>query len=146
MDKKIVLLVEDNAQEAVKATKILRERGFKIMVATNLTDAMAYLKMLEGKLSGIVTDLHFPQMGFEHPKDSADKPSGFAVIIQAILANVPVVVCSNIDHHFADYAQVVIKGLEKMGGQPIPFIMDSKDWQRAAEKLINILPNKEVKE
>ena len=146
MDKRIVLLVEDDAQEAVKATKILRGHGFKVMIATNLTEALEYSRMLEGKLSGIVTDLHFPQMGFGHPKDSADKPSGFAVIIQAILANVPVVVCSNIDHHFADYAQVVIKGLEKMGGQPIPFIMDRKDWQRAAEKLINILPNKEVKE
>jgi len=145
MDKKVILLVEDDAQEAVKATKILREHGFKVMIATNLTEALEYSRMLEGKLSGIVTDLHFPQMGFDHPKDSADKPSGFAVIIQALLANVPVVVCSNIDHHFADYAQVVIKGLEKMSGQPIPFIMDEKNWQRAAEQLINLLQNKEVR-
>ena len=145
MDKKVILLVEDDAQEAVKATKILREHGFKVMIATNLTEALEDSRMLEGKLSGIVTDLHFPQMGFDHPKDSADKPSGFAVIIQALLANVPVVVCSNIDHHFADYAQVVIKGLEKMSGQPIPFIMDEKNWQRAAEQLINLLQNKEVR-
>ena len=145
MDKKLILLVEDDAQEAVKATKILREHGFKVMLATNLTEALEYFRMLESKLSGIVTDLHFPQMGFDHPKDSADKPSGFAVIIQALLANMPVVVCSNIDHHFADYAQVVIKGLEKMSGQPIPFIMDSKNWQRAAEQLINLLQNKEAR-
>jgi len=143
MGKKIVLLVEDDAQEAVKATKILRENGFKVMLATNLAEALEYSKMLEGKLSGIVTDLHFPQMGFEHPKDSADKPSGFAVIIQALLANVPVVVCSNIDHHFADYAQVVLRGLEKISDRPIPFIMDDKDWQKATEKLINILTQKE---
>lgn len=53
MDKKIVLLVEDNPEEIVIATKILRGQGFKVMIATNLTDAMSYFKMLEGKLSGI---------------------------------------------------------------------------------------------
>jgi len=57
MDKRIVLLVEDDAQEAVKATKILRGHGFKVMIATNLTEALEYSRMLEGKLSGIVTDL-----------------------------------------------------------------------------------------
>ena len=71
------MLVEDDTNEVVNATKILRGYGFKVMVATNLTDATAYFNMLKDKLSGIVTDLHFPQMDFNHPKDSADKPSGF---------------------------------------------------------------------
>lgn len=146
MDKKIVLLVEDSEEEIVIATKILRGHNFKVMVATNLTDAMSYFKMLEGKLSGVVTDLHFPQKDYEHPKDSVDKPSGFAVIVQTFLANVPVVVCSNIDHHFAEYVQIVLQGLEKISGRSIPFIMDNKDWKKAAEKLINILTEKEVRE
>ncbi|MEK7130534.1 MAG: hypothetical protein AAB793_02660, partial [Patescibacteria group bacterium] len=102
-----------------------------------------YFNMLKDKLSGIVTDLHFPQMDFNHPKDSADKPSGFAVIIQAVEAKIPVVVCSNIDHHFADYAQIVIKGLENISGQKIPFVMDDKNWQRAVEELINNLTKRE---
>lgn len=143
MDRKIVLLVEDNEQEVVAATKILREHNFKVVAATNLTDAMSYFKVMESRLSGVVTDLHFPQKDYEHPKDSADKPSGFAVIVQALLANVPVVVCSNIDHHFAEYVQIVLQGLEKISGRSIPFIMDNKDWKKAAEKLINILTEKE---
>lgn len=143
MDKKIILLVEDDTNEVVSATKILRGYGFKVMVATNLTDATAYFNMLKDKLSGVITDLHFPQMDFKHPKDSADKPSGFAVIVQAVQVKIPVVVCSNIDHHFADYAQIVIKGLESITGQKIPFVMDNKNWQRAAEELINNLTKRE---
>jgi hypothetical protein len=88
------------------------------------------------KISGIVTDLHFPER--ENGKD-AGNPNGLALITEAIAKNVPVSVCSNIDHHYAKYLQVVIINLEKLSGRKIPFTMDEKDWTRAIKSLKKIM-------
>ena len=143
----IVLLIEDQENELERAKEVLRNFGFKTAVATNLYDALRLLKQLERRIMGIVTDLHFPQ-GYEPgrwnviPPELNDptKPCGFAIVAEATKRGIPVVVCSNIDHHFAEYAKITIQALEALHPiQKIPFIMDSKDWQSAAQALGKLL-------
>jgi CheY-like chemotaxis protein len=138
---KIVLLVEDLPEEQEKAKKALAEHGFKVAVTSTLQDALRIWKSLEGKICGIITDLHFPEstsnnLGASDP----NKACGFAIVAEATRKGVPVVVCSNIDHHFCEYAKIVVEVLE--GFHPlkrIPFVIDSKNWERAVEQLQNLL-------
>ncbi len=58
---KIVLLIEDLPEEQEKAKKALTEYGYRAAVTSTLDDALRIWKSLEGKLAGIITDLHFPE-------------------------------------------------------------------------------------
>lgn len=138
---KIVLLIEDLPEEQEKAKKALVERGYKAAVTSTLADALRIWKSLEGKLAGIITDLHFPERTSDNPEASdPNKPCGFAIIAEATENGAPVVVCSNVNHHFCEYAKIVIDTLEKFHPlKKIPFVMDNKNWDRAAEELIKLI-------
>ena len=134
--KKIILIVEDLIEEQKIAKSVAVENGFGVVMTATLEDAFRLWKNLGDKIVGIVTDLHFPEK--ENGTDAAN-PNGLAVIIEAITKNVPVVVCSNINHHYAEYLKVVISGLEKLSGKRIPFTMDRKDWSIAITELKKII-------
>ncbi len=133
----IVLLIEDLPAEQEKAKKALAEHGFRAAVTSTLSDALRIWQSLEGKLAGIITDLHFPERTSNNPEASdPNKLCGLAIIAKTTETGTPVVVCSNVNHHFCEYVKIVIDILEKHHPlKRIPFIMDRKDWNEAAEEL-----------
>lgn len=129
--KKIILLVEDDQLGQKLAKKQLTEAGFGIVIADNLESAK---KMMEKvSVSGIVTDIHFPQR--PESKD-AEKPSGIAVVAIAVEQKIPVVIFSSFGHE-ADYLKDFAKSLEKVGGMEIPFV--GKNPQRATAEIKRLM-------
>jgi|GEM_PF-1449102 len=137
--KKIILLVEDLPEELEKAKSVITVAGFKAVVAGNLEDALRLWEKLGSKISGVITDLHFPDKE-DFTEQTGQSPNGLVVITEALLKNTPVSVCSNIDHHFAAYLKNVVGNLEKLTGRNIPFTMDRKNWQLALDELVKIIP------
>lgn len=137
---KIVLLIEDLPEEQEKAKKALAEHGFRAAVTSTLSDALRIWNSLENKLFGIITDLHFPERTSNSLEASdSNKPCGFAIIAKATEKGTPIAVCSNVNHHFCEYAKIVIETLEKFHPlKKIPFVMDNKNWNRAVEELIKL--------
>lgn len=135
----IVLLVEDLPEEQARAKAAFAAHDFRGAVAETLEDALRIWKGLGDKLCGIITDLHFPEGGSGGKRD-ASKPCGLAIVAEATRQGLPVVVCSDVDHHFAHYLEVVISVLGDFHPRGrIPFIMDRKDWDRAAEQLRKLI-------
>ena len=132
--KKIILIVEDLLEEIEKAKNAVMAKGFKVVVASNLEKAFQLLDSIS--VNGVITDLHFPEME-QHTKN--DNPCGLAVVTQAIIRQIPVVVCSNINHHFALYLKALFKDLEVIGGKKIPFSMDRKDWEVATNEIEKLI-------
>jgi predicted Fe-Mo cluster-binding NifX family protein len=132
----IILVVEDKTEEQKKAKEAVVGSGFKIVIASTLSDAERLMGMLKDKISGIITDIHFP----EQEDGKENNPCGIAVIVLAIQKNIPVVVCSDINSHSAGYLETVVRGLEKFAGRKIPFVMNRKNWDESLDKL------KEIKE
>lgn len=136
VQSKILLLVEDDREERENAKKIISDKGHRAAVASNLQDAQRILKQMHGKLGGILTDLHFP----ERTDQDATKPCGLAVVAEAVRLGIPVAICSNVDHHHADYLKVVVSVLaEAHPAKSIPFGMDSKDWAGAVDALCGLI-------
>jgi hypothetical protein len=142
----IILVVEDLAEEQSKAKEAVMQAGYRAAITGTLEDAFRIWKSLGEKVVGVITDLHFPEKTSDH-LDWSDpkKPCGLAVIAEATKRGMPVVVCSNINHHCVDYPQKVIEvfGQFHPAGR-IPFVMDSKNWDQACSELQKIL-EKEVK-
>lgn len=142
---KIVLIVEDLPEEQARAKEAAMAAGFRPAITATLNDAFRIWKSLEGKLAGVITDLHFPEMTSENSEYSdASKPCGLAIVAEATAKGIPVVVCSNINHHFVDYPKKVIDVLatfHPVGS--IPFVMDAKDWARAVVELNNVIEKEE---
>lgn len=140
----IILIIEDLPEEQQRAKEAVLSEGFRPAVTSTLTDAMRIWKSLEGKLVGIITDLHFPERTSDNPKwADPEKPCGLAIIARATQKALPVVVCSNIDHHFAEYVKEVIDVLETYHPTGrIPFVMDRKDWKQAIQELKKIIAKK----
>lgn len=136
--KKIILLVEDLPEELEKAKVIISSAGFKVVAASNLEDSLRLWDMLGDKIVGVITDLHFPEKE-NFADQSSGSPNGLVIITEALTRSVPVVVCSDINHHFAAYLAQVVRNLEKITGRVIPFTMDRKNWQMALEELVKIM-------
>jgi len=132
--KKIILIVEDLSEEIEKAKTAVIAKGFKVVVASNLEKAFQLIETIP--VSGVITDLHFPERD-GHQK--ADNPCGLAVVTRAIIKKLPVTICSNIDHHFALYLKTVMEDMRVITGQAIHFTMDSKDWEKAIIELEKII-------
>lgn len=135
----IVLLVEDNPEQQELAKKELVANNFRPAVAGNLWDASSIWERLRDKISCVLTDIEMPER--EDCKNIL-KPCGLAVVAWAVEAGIPVVVCSDVDHHFARFASDVIEVLKThqnyAGIGEVPFIMDRKDWTKAVKELKRI--------
>ena len=128
--KKIILLIEDLPEEQIKAKNILLSKGYKVVTAGNLADAKRLWKKLHHVISGTLTDLHFPEKE-KLNKDTSNYPCGLVPVTWALLHNVPVAICSDIDHHYAQYLRDLVVNLQELTGKTVPFTMDSKDWEKA---------------
>lgn len=127
---KRILVVEDASEQIATVTSLLQEKGYRYLVAQNLEEAQFAIQT--GTFSGVLTDLHFPE------KEGADKmpPCGFAVLVLCVEKSLPVVVISDINHHFAAYAKIVVEGIAKSHpAGKIPFVMDSKSWSQGLQLL-----------
>ena len=111
---------------------LLKQAVTKTAVADNLEDAFRLWEIVP--VAGVLTDLHFPEKS-----GRGQGPCGLARIIRAALKKIPVSICSDIDHHHADYLRSVVKDLEQIGNSRIPFTMDCKDWERAWKNLKKIM-------
>ncbi len=142
--EKIVLLIEDLPDEQEKAKKALADHGFRVVITSTLADALRIWKSLGNKFSGVITDLHFPETSNNPKAADCDKPCGLSIVAEATRKGMPVVVCSNIDHHFCKYVEIVIRTFEQFHPlKKIPFIMDSKDWNEAANQLNRLIKGEE---
>lgn len=128
---KIILLIEDKSEEMEKAKMILTEEGFRFVSADNLDDAMRIWSRLADRISGVLTDLHFPETTGQ--KEGA---CGFAVVTRAVRLGIPVSICTDVNHHFCGYIKYFVEDMGKLTGRKIPYTMDSKDWRQAVQKLV----------
>lgn len=122
------------------------DRIVSIMTARDLAEAEAGFKKLFGDEKslgfrsvfpsvGILTDLMFPG---GHEKSA--QANGISVILSAIGYRVPVVVCSDTDHHevgFVPRLAATLATLHPAG--KIPVILDKKDWEKAVSMLVELL-------
>lgn len=134
-----MLVVEDDPQQlAIAKATLLND--FQTVFVTRLDEFEKVLELLPDKISGIITDLHFPQIELE--KDKNYPPTGLAVVAWAVENNIPVVVCSDIDHHYAMYLTDVVRVLAQLQSYTygnIPFSQDKKDWEKAKTSLQSLL-------
>lgn len=133
MVKRIALIVEDLSAELASAKQAAIAAGFTPVVTANLADALRVLEEMPELLAGVVTDLHFPESDRD---ENPNKPCGLAVIAAALDRDLPVVVCSSINHHHVGYFGPILGRFAKgsVHGR-IPTVFDRKDWQDAFEKL-----------
>lgn len=137
--KKIILIVEDRTEEQLSAKEAVSESGNTAIVAGNLEDGTRLLKQLDGKIFGVVTDLHF-QSKLMSDTD-ADKPNGLAIVALCVEKNIRVGICSDINHHFSEYLKVPIRVLavhQSYGYGKIPFSEDSKNWNSIVNQVIKL--------
>lgn len=140
--KKVILIVEDLPEEQVRAKEAVIAAGFRPVLAGNLADAYRLWESLEGKINGIITDLHFPESE-QFTQQTGASPCGLAIVTAALLKKVPVAICSDINHHFCAYVKEIVKNLEAMTTRRIPFSMDSKNWSLAMKNLKEIMEREE---
>lgn len=153
--KKIILVIEDDKEEQKRAKEAIESDGYKIVIAENYRSFKELYDSLKDIVSGIITDLHFPDgeekssVPFEKVIENSFKgtveappqmqPIGLAVVIQVIQTHIPIVICSNIDGHRVGYMRDVINGLSKIIGNYLPLITISatgeKDWKKALKHL-----------
>lgn len=89
---------------------------------------------------GVLTDLMFTRTFDPKKADSKEKPYGLEVIAECIGNGIPVAVCSDTDHHDADYLRGImpILGAAHPKGR-IPVILDKKDWAKAFSLLQELM-------
>ena len=134
MIKKIIV-VEDKTEELEKACDLVMAKGFMPLACATNEDAVDTIKKYQGKgLVGILTDLHFPVKEGGSPEGA----SGLHIVYKALEAGIPVVICSNIDHHYATWATDLVGAIEKATGKKVAgFVQDSKNWERALGLLLD---------
>lgn len=136
-----ILVVEDQDEQVEIAKKKLSALGYKVAVARTLSDARRLMNAMN--FDGVITDLHFPESSEPYNiKETADKPNGLAVVADAINRNIPVGVCSDIDHHFCTYVKEVLGLLathQCYTHRYIPFTEDHKDWSRIGQELMELI-------
>jgi len=134
MIKKIIV-VEDKTEELEKACDLVMAKGFMPLACATNEDAVDTIKKYQGKgLVGILTDLHFPVREGGSPEGA----SGLHIVYKALEAGIPVVICSNIDHHYATWATDLVGAIEKATGKKVAgFVQDSKNWERALGLLLD---------
>ncbi|PIZ99572.1 MAG: hypothetical protein COX77_01120 [Candidatus Komeilibacteria bacterium CG_4_10_14_0_2_um_filter_37_10] len=139
----LILVVENELAQIEIAKRELNGLGFRVAIARTLADAHRLMMVLQSALKGIITDLHFPETNEDLMVDkTSDQPNGLAVIAEAVVHNIPVAVCSDINHHFCAYAKNVIAMMathQNYSPHIIPFKMDKKNWHQAGEELKNLI-------
>ena len=134
MIKKIIV-VDDKTEELQKACDLVMAKCFMPLACATNEDAVDTIKKYQDKgLVGILTELHFPVREGGSPEGA----SGLHIVYKALEAGISVVICSNIDHHYASWATDLVGAIEKATGKKVAgFVQDSKNWERALGLLLN---------
>jgi CheY-like chemotaxis protein len=152
--KKIFVVVEDTKKEQDRAVMailkgvganpenmldsfpgmiLLTDVKATIMVASHMDEAiriMDTLPEMQGQV-GVLTDLMMPRQ-----EGNAVNPNGLSIIAACVQRDLPVVLCSDIHHHDADYLIDVFRVLKDgYPNQRIDMVIDSKDWDKAVSLL-----------
>jgi len=140
-----ILLVDPDLNERKKAIAELNNLGFITIGAETYSDALKAWE--KNEFMPIITDLHMPEFPYNHPTEELpkDQPWGLGLVAFAVQKNLPVVICSYLNHHRVDYIKEVIKLFVFESGYSyveIPMIWDKKDWLLAGRKLLNIKKKK----
>lgn len=132
---KKIMVIEDKTEELQKACALVMAKGFMPLACATNEDAVDTIRKYADKgLIGILTDLHFPVREGGSPEGA----SGLHIVYKALVANIPVVICSDIDHHYATWATDLVRVIEKATGKTVAgFVQDSKNWERALGLLLN---------
>ncbi|MEI8130366.1 MAG: hypothetical protein WCG55_02580 [bacterium] len=136
---RIILVIEDNPDQAKLAQVAVLSSGCFPVIAHNLADGVRLLQELKDQLVGVVTDMHYPSMNL-NDRD-ADKPNGLSMVAQCVELNIPVSVCTDVDHHYCAYVEAPIKVLathQKYQYGRIPFSLDHKDWKKSVAELLRL--------
>ena len=142
----LILIVEDKLDQVRLAQDAVTKSGHIPVVARNLTDGQRLLKEFAPHLLGVVTDMHFQSMADN--RQDADKPNGLCIVAKCVRMNIPVSVCTDVNHHFCKYVETPISVLAshqnyKYRGIPVSF--DRKDWHESLQRLLELLPLYEKK-
>ena len=117
-----------------------------IMVAKDLVEATRGFKQIFGDKDspgfhrvfpkfGVVTDLMFPG-----GRGRGVQANGIEVILLSLEYKVPVVVCSDTDHHDVSFVPKLAATLAPLHpAGKIPVILDKKDWSRAVAEVVAML-------
>jgi hypothetical protein len=80
----------------------------------------------------ILTDLMFPSV-----KNGQEQANGISIIIDAVESGIPVVVCSDTDHHQVQFLPKMCNHIrERNQGAEVNLVLDQKDWKKAVELLL----------
>lgn len=84
----------------------------------------------------ILTDLMFPLNTGQQ-----EQANGISVILDAVVAGIPVTVCSDTDHHQVKFLPKLYRELERAHpGARINLVLDKKDWTKAVQLLLSSKP------
>ena len=131
---KIILVVEDKLTEQQIAKQVVLDDGYKIIIADTLDKAESFIKKFNGKLSGIITDIHFPMTVGRR----ADEANGLSIILTTLRHNIPCSVCTDDVGHGGEYISLILQRLEMLISREIP-ISGSKNWAEALQQLTKIM-------
>lgn len=139
MEKSIVLVVEDLAEERFRAMESAKGFNFKLIFAENLEDGERLLEKFKEKIFGVVTDLHYQsRVGWAKDKES---PNGLAMIALCVDRGVRVAVCTDADHHcisYLSYPVEIFESHKNYGYSNIP-VSTGKNWSESFKMMLNII-------
>jgi len=141
-DKKLkILVIDDKKEELEKAKEAVLQAGHEVVaIQPGKYPAQRFLGNWIGdeiaKVDAVITDLYFQsKIQFAETDSGKFPPAGLLVVIEAILQNKPVVICTDGSHHeetgwiFDGY----ISG-NRWGPQRF-YLRDCKNWERAIQDL-----------
>ena len=135
---KIILVVEDKKEEQLIAKKVVLDSGNKVIIADTLNKAETFIEKFSEKLSGIITDIHFP---IDSARENASGANGISIVITSLRHDVPCAVRTDDVAHGASYIPLILKRLEILAEREIP-ISGTKDWNKTLQQLTHILEEK----
>ncbi|HEY4480056.1 MAG TPA: hypothetical protein VJB58_01120 [Candidatus Paceibacterota bacterium] len=118
----IILVVEDTPEQSKIAISILKERGFKVLLAESYQQARTVLSQVP--VSAILTDLFFPEKKGQEPN-----ACGISIAIEAKMKSIPVAICSQVNHHSCEWLWHAWKALQ------IP-VSETKNWNDVTSQLL----------
>lgn len=122
------------------------DRIVSIMTAKDLDEASSGFKHIFGDHKtlgfhhvfpkfGVITDLMFPG-----GSGKGVQANGIAVILMAIEHKIPIVVCSDTDHHEVGFVPKLAATLAQLHpAGKIPVILDKKNWDKAVAEVVAML-------
>lgn len=80
-----------------------------------------------------ITDLMFPCV-----EGNPEMPNGVSVVLAAIKEELVVAVCTDTNHHDAQFFQDLHPMLSEKAAYAIPYCMDAKDWGKAVAGVLQV--------